>query len=297
MGNCSSKAPVVAASPPVAVDVEKKDETADFSPDDTLPLEADEEEKDDQVSTEEKIDEAIVFPLETAESKDYDLILWDRQPAANSTVIRAFLALSDGITFKERDVSSDPDIPEHASKLVSYLSPALECHGKCIFECTAILKFLCRTFPSKYGKYYPEDDIEKVTTIDWLCDYMNTGILAQLPKAVFPTLGLQSNPGDVSAMAMTKPFTRQSQEEACDYILEALKSKYIGIFLENTTYLLSNQPTIADFRFAPMINFIKVGCVIPQRLQKYYDDMTKLHGFKKACQPTVKFTSPHWKRL
>lgn len=329
MGSCSSKTPIVAASPTAAaapasdsgrVNAGKKAESAVFSPDETLPLEADDDssERDAnspggsdnvsptknsdeevvEVSLEQGIDEPIVVPLETEDSKDYDVILWDRQPAANSTVIRTFLALSDNsITFKEKDVSGAPDLPDYASQLVTYLSPAIECQGKCIFECVAILKFLCRTYPSKYSKYYPENDIEKVTTIDWLCDYMNTGILAQLPKAVFPTLGLQSNAGDAAAMAITKPFTKQSQEAACDYILETLKSKYVGVFLENTTYLLSNQPTIADYRFAPMINFIKVGCIIPQRLQKYYDDMTRLPGFKRACQPAVKFTSPHWKRL
>jgi len=325
MGTCSSKTRVVVASPTPAAansgsaNAVKTEETAAFSPDDTLPLEADDDscekeasspvqcdevspikndEEEVEVSLERGIDEPIVVSLVTEDSKDYDVILWDRQPAANSTVIRAFLALSDNsISFKEQDVSGAPDIPDHASKLVTYLSPAIECQGKCIFECVAILKFLCRTYPTKYGKYYPEDDIEKVTTIDWLCDYMNTGILAQLPKAVFPTLGLQSNAGDAAAMVMTKPFTKQSQEAACDYILETLKSKYVAVFLENTTYLLSNQPTIADYRFAPMINFIKVGCIIPQRLQKYYDDMTRLPGFKRACQPAVQFTSPHWKRL
>lgn len=241
----------------------------------------------------EKVSKKLLFKTSSVHEK-YDVILWGMQPSANSSVIRAFLALS-GISFKEQEAWGVTRTPEYIEKFPSNLSPAIECQGKYIYECVAIMKYLCRAYPQKYGKFYPESDIKKLTTIDWLCDYITMGILLQLPKAVYPTLGFASNPGDVAAMEMAKPYTKKSQEEACEYILGILNSKYVDVFLKNTTYLMSDHPTIADYRFAPMINFIKVGCVIPDRLQKYYDDMTRLPGFEMACQPVVKFASPHWK--
>jgi glutathione S-transferase len=236
-----------------------------------------------------------LLPKEDNEHEEVDVIFWGMKLSADSSVIRAFLAFS-GLTFKEKDVWGLTTTPEYTEKFPSSSSPAVECYGKCIYECVAIMKFLCRTYPQSCGSFYPESDLEKVTTIDWLCDYITMGILLQIPKAVHPTLGLVTGPGDVATMAMTKPYTKQAQEAASNYILHTLKRKYVGVFLKNTKYLLSNEPTIADYRFAPMINLIKVGCVIPERLQKYYDDMTRLPGFKKACQPVVNFSAAHWKK-
>lgn len=300
MGNCSSKAQV---APPQANPGKEGDSlqphilSAD-SPKTSITssFESVSEEKN-QVSNSSKpeiIPRKLLLKAPVTSEK-YEVILWGMQPSANSSVIRAFLALS-GITFKEEEAWGRTRTPEYIEKFPSNLSPAIECQGKYIFECVAIMKFLCRTYPKQCGRFYPESDIQKLTTIDWLCDYITMGILLQLPKAVYPTLRFDSNPGDVASLQSTKPFTKMSQEVACNYILDTLNSKYVGVFLGNSKYLLSDYPTIADYRFAPMINFIKVGCVIPERLQKYYDDMTRLPGFVKACQPVVDFASPHWKK-
>jgi len=225
--------------------------------------------------------------------KKIDIILRATEPGANFSVM-PFLALSD-LGYKEENAYEDATLTNNNGKFASNLSPTIECKGKQVSGCVAVLKFLCRTYPLKYGKYYPEGDIEKVTSIDWLCDYINEQVLSQLPKAIYPTLGLALRPGDVSSMETTKPYTKKSQEAASEYILNILQKKIVEIFLKNTTFLLSNEPTIADYRFAPMLNYIKVGCVLPARLQKYYSDMSKLPGFEKACQPVANFTSSRWK--
>jgi len=227
-------------------------------------------------------------------SQNYDVILWAMKPSANSSVVRAFLGLSD-LTVKEEEAYGTTRTPEYISKFPTNLSPAIECQGKNISECVAILKFLCRTYPDKYGKFYPEEDLEKVTTIDWLCDYITQSVLSQLPKAVYPTLCFPTSAGDVASMDSTKPQTKKSQETTSAHLLQTLNSKFVDIFLKDTKFLLSNEPTIADYRFAPMINFIKVACLLPDRLEKYYSDMSEIPGFKKACEPVVEFTAPHWK--
>jgi len=232
-------------------------------------------------------------PVELA--KEPDVIVWGMPPSANSSVVRAFLAASD-LVVKEENAWGKTRTPEYIAKFPTNLTPAIECEGKYISECVVVLKFLCRAYPDKFGKYYPESDLVKVTTIDWICDYISTGVLAQLPKAVYPTLGFSLYAGDVGAMESTKQHTEEAAAAASACILEILETKYIGIFLANTKYLMSNEPTIADYRFAPMINFIKVACKVPKKLQQYYDEMEKLPGFKEACQPVVDFASPHWKK-
>jgi len=124
---------------------------------------------------------------------------------------------------------------------------------------------------------------------------MSTGILDLLPKATYPRLGFPAFPGDVAAMESTKEHTEEAASAAGQAILTLLENKYAGIFLAKTKFLLSDEPTIADFRFAPMINFIKVSCKIPRRIQTYYDEMAKLPGFKEACAPVVEFAMKSWR--
>ena len=49
-------------------------------------------------------------------------------------------------------------------------------------------------------------------------------------------------------------YTR-TQEEAAAGLLEMLEAKIVGpgLFLKDTTFLLSDTPTLADFRLAPTV--------------------------------------------
>jgi glutathione S-transferase len=125
---------------------------------------------------------------------------------------------------------------------------------------------------------------------------MSTGILELIPKACYPGLGFPGYPGDVSAMDCTKEHTEEAATAAAKAIVQQLNDKYAEIFLKDTQFLLSDTPTIADFRFAPLLVFIKVGCKLPDRIQEYYDEMSKLDGFTEGCQGAIDFSSKHWKK-
>lgn len=83
-----------------------------------------------------------------------------------------------------------------------------------------MMRYLCRAFPKQAGDYYPSD---KWNEIDMLLDYMGSGILDLLPKAVYPTLGFPAFPGDVAAMESTKSFTEEAAKAASSAMLKQLE--------------------------------------------------------------------------
>ena len=58
-------------------------------------------------------------------------------------------------------------------------------------------------------------------------------------------------------------YTR-TQEEAAAGLLEMLEAKIVGpgLFLKDTTFLLSDKPTLADFRLAPILLFARVAVAL-----------------------------------
>ena len=58
----------------------------------------------------------------------------------------------------------------------------------------------------------------------------------------------------------------------------------MGLFLKNTNFLLSDTPTLADFRLAPVLLFARVAVKLPQRLEAYLDEMEKVPGYKAAVE-------------
>lgn len=91
-----------------------------------------------------------------------------------------------------------------------------------------MMRYLCRAFPQKAGIYYPSD---KWNEIDMLLDYMGSGILDLLPKAVYPTLGFPAYPGDVAAMDSTKSFTEAAANAAGAALLKQLEVSVVVYFL------------------------------------------------------------------
>ena len=116
-----------------------------------------------------------------------------------------------------------------------------------------------------------------------------------IPKACYPTLQFPAGPGDVASMEETKEHTAKSQEEAGAALKDYLESKIIGIFLANNKYLGSDTPTIADFRFAPMLSQAKVNFPLPERLEEYLKAMDEIPGFSEGRKPYDEYNSQHWK--
>jgi glutathione S-transferase len=223
-----------------------------------------------------------------------DIVFWGLPPSSNSAVVRSFL-LASGISFKESNAWGQTRTPEYIAKFPNNAAPSLENGDVYVTESVTVMRYLCRAFPEKAGKFY-SDDAKQAAKIDMVCDMINTGICGLIPKAIYPTLGFPAYPGDVAAMDDTKEFTAKSQKEAADAIETALNDKYVGIFLANTKYLLSDTPTMADFRFAPMLSQIKVAVKLPAKIEEYLEAMNAIDGFAEGMKPSDEFCAPHWKK-
>lgn len=165
------------------------------------------------------------------------------------------------------------------------------------YQYSVTLRYMCRTFPQKCSSYYPEStNPALVCNIDMILDYMNSGIFAIIPKSCYPALGLTAGPGDVCMMDSTKDHTDEAMRECGEAMFRILTDKFAGIFLKNTKFLLSDTPTIADFRFAPMLIYIKIATKLPSRLEEYFnDDMGNLPLFLDTIKKVIDFAQPKWK--
>jgi glutathione S-transferase len=221
---------------------------------------------------------------------------WSLPPSSNSAVVRSFMAVT-GIDFEEENAWGQTRTPEYIAKFPNNCAPAIE-HGDVnLTESATILRYLARSFPDQAGKYYPFDDVVKAAKVDMVCDMINTGVCTMLPKAIYPTLSFPVYPGDVGSIDDIKEkYTEIAAKAAQDALLEYLESKVVGIFLKDTKFLLSDEPTIADFRFAPMLSQIKCShFALPERLVEYETAMKEIPGYADAIKPAEDFCSPHWK--
>ena len=222
-----------------------------------------------------------------------EVILHVLPPSCNSGVIRTFLLAAD-IPFKEENAWGKTRTPDFIAKFPNNCCPALEHGDYSIAECSAILRYLCKAFPDKAGKYY-SDDAKVAGKIDMICDMVNTSVCVLIVKACYPTVSFPCGPGDVAGIDETKEHTSKAQEAAGAALKEYLENKIVGIFLDKTKYLGSDTPTIADFRFAPLLSLIKVNQTLPERLEEYLKAMDEIPGFSEGRKPYDEFNSKHWK--
>ena len=215
-------------------------------------------------------------------------------PSANSACVRSFLAVT-GIEFAEENVWGQTRTPEYIAKFPSNLAPGIEHGDVCVSEGAAILRYLTKAFPEQAGKYYPSDDPKKCALIDMIMDMVNTGVCGLIPKAIYPTLGFPCYAGDVATLADLKEHVPASQKAAADALNEYMVDKVAGILLKDTKFLLSDEPTIADFKFAPMLAQIKVAIKLPEELVKYEEAMKELPGYADAIKPSDDCCKAQWK--
>merc|ERR1719218_508607 len=104
-----------------------------------------------------------------------------------------------------------------------------------------------------------------------IAEYSGIYVYNLIAKATYPTIGFPLYPGDLAA---------------------TLQAKYVDNWLKDSTFLCGEEPTIADFRFAPIMYFARVAVKLPDRIVKYLDDLeTKVPGFKEATEGPRGFTA------
>lgn len=221
------------------------------------------------------------------------VILYALPPSSNSAVIRTFLLAAE-IPFDEENAWGKTRTPEFIAKFPNNCCPGVEHGDYTVGENSAILRYLCKAFPDKAGKFY-SDDPKKAGKIDMVLDMINTGACAMIPKACYPTLQFPAYPGDVAAMEETKEHTAACQKVAGEALLEYVNTKIVGIFLSKTKFLCSDDaPTIADFRLAPMVSQMKVAFKLPERMVEYLKAMDDVPGYSEGMKPVDEYTSQYW---
>jgi glutathione S-transferase len=220
---------------------------------------------------------------------------WAFPISAVSATVRSFMSVT-GIEFEEENALGHTRTPEYITKFPNNCAPAIEHGDVTLTESASILRYLTKAFPDKAGKYY-SSNILKAAKIDMLMDMVNTGVCTMIPKAIYPTLSFPLYPGDVGAIdELKEKYTEVAAKAAQDALLEYLNSKVVNIFLKDTKFLLSEEPTIADFRFAPMLSPIKCSYfALPERLVEYEAAMKELPRYADAVKPVDDYCSTHWK--
>lgn len=217
--------------------------------------------------------------------------LWAIPISANSSSCRSFLKAC-GIDYDEEMAFGRTRTVQYVSKFPTNLTPAIEHGDVCLSETGAILRYVARNFELARKYYLPHQQAK----IDMMMDFTSTSLCVLIPKACYPSLGFPTEFGDVASMEATKAHTDEASAAACHALLKILDDTYVGHFLSETKFLMSDEPTIADFRFAPMLNIIKVGCVLPARLKLYLKDMNAIRGISDGCKDVVRFMSKYYKQ-
>ena len=116
-----------------------------------------------------------------------------------------------------------------------------------------------------------------------IAEYTGISVYNLVAKAMYPDVGFPGAAGDVSAMDELKASVSESQSAAAKELLTLLNDKYVNGWLNDSTYLGSNEPTIADFRFGPVLLFARVAVKLPTRIEKYLQDLEEnVPGYKEA---------------
>lgn len=211
-------------------------------------------------------------------------------PSANSACTRCVLACG-GIAHEEVNAYGKTRTPEYLAKFPTNLAPAIEHDGACVSETNAIARYLCAAFPDQAGKFYP-GDAKTRAKVDMIAEYSGIYVYNLIAKATYPTIGFPLYPGDVAATDALKDAVTASQDASAAELAATLQAKYVDNWLKDSTFLCGEEPTIADFRFAPIMYFARVAVKLPDRIVKYLDDLeTKVPGFKDATEGPRGFTA------
>jgi glutathione S-transferase len=211
-------------------------------------------------------------------------------PSANSACTRCVLACA-GIEHEEVNAYGQTRTPEYIAKFPTNLAPAIEHGDVYVSETNAVARYLCNAFPEKAGKFYP-GDLKSRAQIDMIAEYSGISIYSLIAKAMYADVGFGGSAGDIAAIESLKESIPISQKAAAEELLRLLNDKYVNGWLKDSTFLCGEEPTIADFRFGPILLFARVAIVLPERIAKYLDDLeTKVPGYKEATEGPRGFTA------
>jgi glutathione S-transferase len=198
-------------------------------------------------------------------------------PSVNNLTVRIFVRAA-GLDFEEVDVWGKTTSPEYMAKYPAHLTPMLETDGLpsgVLGESCAIMAFLC----NKHGldRFYPTDPGRRAM-IDNANFYLIGTLYPLLTRATYPALGFPQYPGEVATSAAEDDMKAKAQQDAEAALADPL-DVYRSFFLAEKPFIGGDTPSIADFRFAATLEFLRaIDYALPQWAEEYMSRMEETLG-------------------
>ena len=197
------------------------------------------------------------------------------KPSVNNLTVRIFVRAA-GLDFEEQDVWGKK--PEYLGKYPAQLTPMLEEEGLprgALGESCAIMAYLC----NKHGleQFYPSDP-GKRAMVDNAMFYLIGTLYPLLTRATYPALGFPQYPGEVATSEADDALKEKAQQDAEAALAEPLEV-YNSFFLDGQPFIGGDSPSIADFRFAATLEFLRaIDYDFPAWAEEYMSRMEETLG-------------------
>jgi glutathione S-transferase len=177
------------------------------------------------------------------------------KPSVNNLTVRIFVRAA-GIDVEEVDVWGRTTSPEYVAKYPAHLTPMLEEEGLprgALGESCAIMAYLC----NKHGldRFYPTDPGERAV-IDNAMFYLIGTLYPLLTRATYPALGFPQYPGEVGTSEADDSLKEKAVQDATAALADPLEV-YGTFFIGDKQFIGGDSPSIADFRFAATLEFLR----------------------------------------
>jgi glutathione S-transferase len=199
------------------------------------------------------------------------------KPSVNNLTVRIFVRAA-GLDYEELDVWGKTTTPEFMEKYPAHLTPMLEEEGLpkgALGESCAIMAYLC----NKHGltQFYPEDP-SKRAMVDNAMFYLIGTLYPLITRATYPTLGFPQYPGEVATSDADDEMKAKAQQDAEAALAEPL-DVYRAFFLGGKPFIGGDSPSIADFRFAASLEFLRaIDYDFPSWAEEYMARMEETLG-------------------
>jgi glutathione S-transferase len=199
------------------------------------------------------------------------------KPSVNNLTVRIFVRAA-GLDFEELDVWGKTTTPEYLGKYPAHLTPMLEEEGLpkgAVGESCAIMQYLC----NKHGldQFYPTEPGRRAM-VDNAMFYLIGTFYPLVTRATYPTLGFPQYPGEVATSNADDELKARAQKDAEEALAEPL-DVYRAFFLAGKPFIGGDTPSIADFRLAATLEFLRaIDYEFPAWAEEYMTRMETTLG-------------------
>ena len=199
------------------------------------------------------------------------------KPSVNNLTVRIFVRAA-GLDFEEVDVWGKKSTPDFLAKDPADLTPLLEEEGLpkgSLWESCAIMQYLC----NKHGldRFYPADPAERAV-IDNAMFYLIGTLYPLLTRATYPALSFPQYPGEVGTSEADEAMKDKAVEDATAALADPLEV-YGAFFIGDKQFIGGDSPSIADFRFAATLEFLRaIDYEFPAWAEEYMQRMESTLG-------------------